>query len=83
MKKTVDALTLAIQTARLYQQGVTELIDDMVKSKIDMRIIQKKTRETILVATSKYDQLVRLRELTKAAHDLTEGECLKPVKEKH
>lgn len=82
-KKKSDELTLAIQAARLYQQAVDELIDDLVRSKVDMRIIKEKTRQTMLVAVSKYDELVRLKELTKAALELTEAKCLKPVKEKH
>lgn len=65
-----DELTLAIQAARLYHQAVDELVNDLVKSKLDMRVITKKTRETMLVAVSKYNQLIRMREMIKGEMEL-------------
>lgn len=78
MKEPPDELTLAIQAARLYHQAVDELVSDLVKSKIDMRVVTKKTRETMLVAVSKYNQLIRMREMIKGememkAHVNTKG----------
>jgi hypothetical protein len=69
-------LELAMQAVRLFDKAFSLILEDLVRSKIDMRAIKKETRDYIMMARAKRDELLRRRELE-------ETEMIQPKKDKH
>lgn len=70
----LDDETLAVQAVGLFDKAFISILEDLVKSKVDMRILTKLTRDRIMVARQRRDEIIRRRELKESKAVMPKGE---------